>query len=226
MIKLIVLVSSVLFAALAEDWEFSKYPKEFSKNTTVIQLTQKNFNTKTKLGYHFPSNPSPLGFQHIEKPWFILFWSKDCPACPRLIPIWEELAQKQAKRCNIAAVNVEKHPDLKDRFLVDYLPTMIYFATNDRMYYFDGERSFKKLNRYVAKEQYKRNIREGQKIPTRINTVKKWYHKIFQPIMVLPLPSSTLRYPSSSWFSSSCSSSTSSSKTESTSASSTRRREN
>lgn len=41
----------------------------------------------------------------IEIPWFIYFYVPRCAACPRMVPIWEDISREHDDIVNIAAIN-------------------------------------------------------------------------------------------------------------------------
>ena len=82
----------ILFLWVATAQEFKK--TEWPAKTPVIMLNCDNFDRYTKLGW-----------ESVEQPWFVFFWTVNCPACPRMVPIWETLTRNFKDDVNMAALD-------------------------------------------------------------------------------------------------------------------------
>lgn len=141
------LISFFLFASIkliSSEEEEVKFPS----NTPVIMLTEDNFDEETGLGISFKKFLE-IGRRPIKIPWFIYFYTPWCPACRRMVPIWEEIARRYQGSVNIAAIErynllyktyliSDENYMIKDRIGVEHFPTFMYFAENNKMYKFDG----------------------------------------------------------------------------------------
>lgn len=59
---------------------------------------------------------------------------------------------------------------------ITHYPTIIYYAQNNRMYHFHEEKSQEAFERYITKNRWKNNIRDGRMIPVQVNHVKRYYN--------------------------------------------------
>jgi thioredoxin 1 len=62
-----------------------------------------------------------------EVPVLIAFYSHGCPACKRLAPFLEALAEEYAGRVRIRRVNVEDEPELAQSHDIRVVPTVLFF---------------------------------------------------------------------------------------------------
>ena len=53
------------------------------------------------------------------------FWAQWCAPCRIIAPIIEDIAKKYAKRIKVGKVEVDKNPELAERFRIFSIPTLV-----------------------------------------------------------------------------------------------------
>lgn len=86
---------------------------------------------------------------HAEIPVFIEFWASWCPPCKRTDPILKKLGQKYAGEVKIGKVNVDRNPELSERYNVRGVPTFILFNDGEAITRDFGAKSRKQLERMI-----------------------------------------------------------------------------
>jgi len=56
---------------------------------------------------------------------FVLFYASWCPHSQRFLPIFQEYAKSNPNEC--ISVEIDDKPELCDKYLIDYYPTVILF---------------------------------------------------------------------------------------------------
>ena len=63
-----------------------------------------------------------------SQPVLVDFWAPWCGPCKMIAPVLEEIATEQAGRAKIVKVNLDENPGLAQKYGVQAIPTLLYFA--------------------------------------------------------------------------------------------------
>jgi thioredoxin 1 len=79
---------------------------------STIEINQSNFNDEVI---------------NSTQPVVVDFWAAWCGPCKMLGPVLDEIAAEQDGRIKVAKVNVDTNPELAERYVVQSIPTLLYF---------------------------------------------------------------------------------------------------
>jgi thioredoxin 1 len=86
----------------------------------------------SKAGYDAVSIENAAEFESqvlgAQQPVLVDFYSNSCPPCRRLAPTIETLAEEYAGRAAVFKINVDRAPDLAQRYGIQGVPSVLFFS--------------------------------------------------------------------------------------------------
>jgi len=86
------------------------------KNSNVIIVTECSFKEKVLKNENYV---------------LVDFWADWCHPCKILSPILEEISLEYKEKLVVASVNVEKNPDISDKYSIRGIPTLLLFKNGE-----------------------------------------------------------------------------------------------
>jgi thioredoxin len=84
-----------------------------------------------------------------EQPCVVEFWMVGCPACARLAPIFEELAEELKDKANLVALEARENMELSKKFEIRGVPTVIVFKAGEEVQRQTGAKSADELREWL-----------------------------------------------------------------------------
>lgn len=82
---------------------------------SVIEITNQNFEKEVI---------------QSDKPVLVDFWAVWCPPCKKLSPVVDKIAEENSQ-IKVGKVNVDEQEELKERFSIMSIPTLIFFKNGE-----------------------------------------------------------------------------------------------
>lgn len=111
----------------------------------VIALTKNDFLKKV---YNFEASPEKWKFEG-NKPCIVDFFAAWCGPCKALAPRLEEIAANNDGKINVYKIDVDKEPELAERFGIRSVPTLLFCPANGDPQLLQGAASTSQLQKAV-----------------------------------------------------------------------------
>ncbi len=80
-----------------------------------------------------------------SKPTLVEFYRPGCAGCVDMVPVVEQLKEKQAGKANVIAVDGYANPELREKYHINSYPTWIIFRDGQEAWRDGGRKSLGEL---------------------------------------------------------------------------------
>ena len=101
---------------------------------SVIEITNENFENEVI---------------HSDKPVLLDFWAVWCPPCKKLSPVVDLIAEENPQ-IKVGKVNTDEQTELKERFSIMSIPTLIFFKNGEAITTSVGAISKTEIEKIIA----------------------------------------------------------------------------
>ena len=105
----------------------------------VIELNEKNFESEVLKS---------------DKPVLIDFWATWCGPCKMLSPVLEKIDEKFEENLKILKVDIDKFPELANKYNIMSVPTLIFFENGEIVRQETGFMPEEKIMEFIKSDFY------------------------------------------------------------------------
>ncbi len=87
-----------------------------------------------------------------DKPVLVDFWATWCGPCLQMAPAVSQLADEYKDRAIVAKVDVDKNPDISNKYDISAIPTFIVFNQGEEVMRYTGSTTIKGLRSMLDKQ--------------------------------------------------------------------------
>jgi thioredoxin 1 len=88
-----------------------------------------------------------------EGPVLVDLWAAWCPPCRKMGPVVDELARQAGDKVTIGKLDVDRHPEVAERYGVRSIPTFLLFRNGELVERRVGARPLEELAALLAAQQ-------------------------------------------------------------------------